>query len=202
MAARTLVPKVKALEAIRARKGLSLSELAEAAGLSSRTIDNVMAGKPVLFGTIQLMATKLGVEPSEISEMADTTEEADTYGIRIKLNIPHKDFNQDRLQTFADLLARLAGGTVLEAGFTEGSTIVTVQLTQQQISNLLDLLPDFRAKARAVLNQTAGLRTLPEQLELQGIEYPLVDAVIDVTFPAELQAIPEEVRGQTVAVSG
>jgi hypothetical protein len=133
--------------------------------------------------------------------MADTTEEADTYGIQIKLNIPHKDFNQDRLQTFADLLARLAGGTVLEAGFTEGSTIVTVQLTQQQISNLLDLLPDFRAKARAVLNQTAGLRTLPEQLELQGIEYPLVDAVIDVTFPAELQAIPEEVRGQTVAVS-
>jgi transcriptional regulator with XRE-family HTH domain len=201
MAARTLVPKVKALEAIRARKGLSLSELAEAAGLSSRTIDNVMAGKPVLFGTIQLMATKLGVDPSEISEMADTTEEADTYGIQIKLNIPHKDFNQDRLQTFADLLARLAGGTVLEAGFTEGSTIVTVQLTQQQISNLLDLLPDFRAKARAVLNQTAGLRTLPEQLELQGIEYPLVDAVIDVTFPAELQAIPEEVRGQTVAVS-
>lgn len=201
MAARTLVPKVKALEAIRAQKGLSLSELAEAAGLSSRTIDNVMAGKPVLFGTIQLMAKKLGVDPSEISEMADTPEAGDTYGVQITLNIPHKDFNQDRLQTFADLLARLAGGSVVEAGFIEGSTIVTVQLTQQQIRNLLDLLPDFRVKARAVLNQTAGLRTLPEQLELQKTDYPLVDAVIDVTFPEDAQAIPEEVRGQTVAVT-
>lgn len=201
MAARTLRPKPKALEAIRAGMGLSLKYFAEAVDCSPRTMDNVMAGKPVLFSTIQHIAKNLGVDPSDISEMGDEIE-GDTYGVRFKLKVPYEDFNQDRLQTFVDLLARLVGGTISEAEFTKGSTLVTVQLTEQQIRNLLDLLPDFRVKARAILDQTAGLRTLSEQLELQTIEYPLVDAVIDVSFPEDVQAIPEEVRGQTVAVSG
>lgn len=201
MATRSLRPNAKALEAIRVRMGLTLEEFAEAAGCSSRTMDNVMAGKSVLLSTVARIADKLGVTVASITEEA-VAAEGPTYDVKFKLAIPYGEFDQERLQLFADILARLVGGQIVDADFTKGSTIVTVPLTAEQIRQLLEFMPDFRTKVEDALKSNAGLQTLLEQLQVQRTELPLVRAVIEVTIPEGVANIPDEVRGKTIAVTG
>lgn len=200
MATRSLKPNVKALEAIRTERGLTLEEFAQECGCSSRTMDNVMAGQKVLVSTLARIADKLGVDVAAITERA-AAPEGPTYDVRFKLAIPHGEFDQERLQHFADILARLVGGEIVDAEYTEGSTVVTVPLTEEQIKRLLDFLPDFREKVEQALKATAGLHTLPEMLYIEREELPLVRAVVEVTIPKEVEGIPEAVRGKTIAVT-
>ena len=68
---------MQTLRETRAARVLTIRELAEAAGVSTRTIVQVEAGQIVpRFATLKKIAAALGVEPAEIVEFAAAIEAA------------------------------------------------------------------------------------------------------------------------------
>lgn len=66
MGVRTVKPKTAVIDRIRASKGWRLADLAHHADISERTLNNVMAGKEALVGTMRRIAAALGVKFEEI----------------------------------------------------------------------------------------------------------------------------------------
>ncbi len=68
---------MQTLRETRAARVLTIRELAEAAGVSTRTIVQIEAGQIMpRFATLKKIAAALGVEPAEIAEFAAAIEEA------------------------------------------------------------------------------------------------------------------------------
>ncbi len=68
---------MQTLREARAARVMTIRELAEAAGVSTRTIVQVEAGQIVpRFATLKKIAAALGVEPGEVAEFAAAIEAA------------------------------------------------------------------------------------------------------------------------------
>jgi transcriptional regulator with XRE-family HTH domain len=176
MGIRTAIPNPEAIDRFRVKKGWSLGELAEYAGLSPRTIDNVMAGKPALIGTLARIAKRLDVAVDQISDLPSLPPPNITYTVELKLREAFPGLTHEQYLKILGLISEITGGDIMDADTKEGSVIITLQLTEEQARRLWDY------KMKAASKEGAPFSVSPEAAELMGrIEF--------TRWPAELPQI-------------
>src|ERR1019366_6242023 len=104
--------------------------------------------------------------------------------VTFTLSIPPERFNECiHLRVLIDLLTGLLGGEDTNpTNVTGGSTLVTVEMTKEQLTALLQIRPHLSHEARRLNMKFANLLTAHEQWDYQVV----TSSIATVTVPANI----------------
>lgn len=152
----------KKIERLRMARGFSVAELAKKAKLSQKTMGNARNGKPVLLGTIKLLADALGVTYGELLLESEASDAMLSRRVRIKIAVEgdiRELENSPYLKDFLNLLTKmLATEDIQNTNVEGGSIILTLVMSEEASKRLAEIFPNFREHARD------AVRELPDGL--------------------------------------
>src|SRR5579885_3000893 len=149
---RTVEPDGAEIQRLRIEKGWRVEDLANRAGCSLKTVENVEKGENVYIYTLKRVANALGVEPSELLIDEDDVPSARmrkkerVWKITLEVSTPYDEFDEssDLVNLLQALVSRLGGGGIEPTGLQEGSTVIEVEMTLEQFLELAEAYADGR----------------------------------------------------------
>ena len=198
-----------ALTRFRVQAGLTIEELAEKAGVSTRTINSYQSGKKAQITTLKLVAEYLGVEFRELLAEPYTEPPPPAAAkdrrvqVQITLSIPFEEFDQSlQLAGFLTMLQSVisASQAINVIGVTNGSVIIMLEMDEPDAVKLASTFlhtkaftPDrlasiedwLRERERDPLNHHGSV--IPKEF-LQIAEIKIADAAV----------VREEYRGKVL----
>jgi transcriptional regulator with XRE-family HTH domain len=149
---RTVEPDGEAIQRLRIEKGWRVEDLANKAGCSLKTVENVEKGENIYLYTLKRVANALDVEPSEL--LIDVDDESPVrmrkkervWKITLEVSTPYDEFDEssDLVGLLQALMSRLGGGGIEPTGVKEGSTLIEVEMTLEQFLELAEAYADGR----------------------------------------------------------
>ncbi len=144
---RTVKPNGDAISRLRKAKGWRVEDLAKNAKCSVRTVENVERGANVYLFTLAKFATALGVEYTVLVSGGDSPPEPPKkerrFKVQITLDVPYEEFDESvQLVSFMTMFKQLvqAQDEIMVAGVEDGSTIITLEMSIDEIQRLIDEL--------------------------------------------------------------
>ncbi len=164
---RTVAPDGKAIQRLRIEKGWRVEDLAKKAKCSLKTVENVERGANVFLYTLSKFAQALGVEVSTMmigTEPPDPPKKERRFKVQFTLEIPFEEFDESEpLVSFLAMLKQIvqAKHEIAVAGVEEGSTIITLEMSMDDIQRLIYEFMDSGAKVELDAFRVAWLK-LPD----------------------------------------
>jgi len=158
---RTVKPDGEAIQRLRIEKGWRVEDLADKAKCSLKTVENVERGRFVYLYTLSKFAQALGVEVSTLMAGAEPPAPQNLPkkkwmgNVQITLNIPFGEFDEcmhlvSLLNTLRDLIQ--ARDEITVVGVQEGSTVITLEMSLDDIQRLIDVFLSRRREVEAGLD--------------------------------------------------
>ncbi len=142
---RSVAPDGKAVQRLRIEKGWRVEDLADKAKCSLKTVENVERGRNVYLYTLNKFAKALGVEPSTLmagAALPDPPKKERRFKVQFTLEIPFEKFDESmHLVSFLNMLRDYlqAKDEITVVGVQEGSTIITLEMSLDDIQRLIDV---------------------------------------------------------------
>jgi|SRR5579884_419529 len=142
---RSVAPDGKAVQRLRIEKGWRVEDLADKAKCSLKTVENVERGRNVYLYTLNKFAHALGVELSTLmagAALPDPPKKERRFKVQFTLEIPFEKFDESmHLVSFLNMLRDYlqAKDEITVVGVQEGSTIITLEMSLDDIQRLLDV---------------------------------------------------------------
>ncbi|HEY7159387.1 MAG TPA: helix-turn-helix transcriptional regulator [Gemmataceae bacterium] len=176
---RSVAPDGKAVQRLRIEKGWRVEDLADKAKCSLKTVENVERGRNVYLYTLNKFAKALGVEPSTLmagAVLPDPPKKERRFKVQFTLEIPFEKFDESmHLVSFLNMLRDYlqAKDEITVVGVHEGSTIITLEMSLDDIQRLIDVFLSRRREVEAGLDvfSVASLK-LPD-----GEDFTLTETV-------------------------
>ncbi len=137
---RTVRPDAEEIRRLRLEKGWRVEDLAKHAKCSVKTVENVERGANVYMFTLAKLAKELGVEYVALVEGGKPPPEPPKPDPRVQVqvvfSIPFDQFDEsEQLTGFMEFLKQFmkGGGNVNVVGVAPGSTIVTLEMSVQDM---------------------------------------------------------------------
>jgi transcriptional regulator with XRE-family HTH domain len=134
----------EAIQRLRIARGWTLKQLAEKPPrCSEKTIRSAEQSKPMQMFTLKNIATKLGVNYTDIVTGIIPPEpekpKVRTWEFKVTVSTPYEEFDEaDDLLKFMSLLMKRIGGEPMElTSVSPGSTEITVKMTHTQIEKFI-----------------------------------------------------------------
>jgi transcriptional regulator with XRE-family HTH domain len=149
---RTVEPDGEAIQRLRIEKGWRVEDLADKAGCSLKTVENVESGANIYVYTLKRIASALGVEPSELliddddAPPARMRKKERVWKITLEVSTPYDEFDEssDLVNLLQALVSRLGGKEMEPTGVKEGSTLIEIEMTLEQFLELAEAYADGR----------------------------------------------------------
>jgi transcriptional regulator with XRE-family HTH domain len=201
---RTVRPDAEAIKRLRLEKGWSVEKLADKAICSIKTVENVEKGSSVYLSTLSKIATALEVEYKTLLPGGESPAEPPAaerrFEVQIKLSVPFGDFDETELVGLVQMLRRLLkGGDIDVAGIEEGSVIVTLRLTEEEMKRLVSTFVHTRGIDAATAPTDEEMqRELALNPDLKhGMRVPReFFGIVEISIPKS-DDIPENMSGKT-----
>jgi transcriptional regulator with XRE-family HTH domain len=154
---RTVAPDGEAIQRLRIEKGWRVEDLAKKARCSLKTVENVERGRSVYLYTLSKFAQALGVEVSTLMAGAappDPPKKERRFKVQFTLEIPFEEFDESmQLVSFLNMLRDYlqAKDEIAVVGIEEGSTIITLEMSLDDIQRLIDVFWGRRRDVEAGL---------------------------------------------------
>jgi transcriptional regulator with XRE-family HTH domain len=183
---RTVTPDGQAIQRLRIEKGWRVEDLAKKARCSLKTVENVEKGQNVYLYTLSKFAQALGVEVSALvpgTAPPDPPKKERRFKVQLTLDIPFEEFDEsEHLVSLLDMLKQIvhAKHEITVAGVEEGSTIITLEMSIDDIQSLIDVfIPTIRDKDELDAFRVEQLK-LPdsEDFTLTGMVENLEDGTV------------------------
>jgi transcriptional regulator with XRE-family HTH domain len=164
---RTVTPDGKTIQRLRIERGWRVEDLAKKAKCSLKTVENVERGANVYLYTLSKFAQALGAEVSTLmigTEPPDPPKKERRFKVQFTLEIPFEEFDESKqLVSFLAMLKQIlqAKDEITVASVEEGSTIITLEMSMDDIQRLLHEFTGSRAKAELDAFRVAWLK-LPD----------------------------------------
>jgi transcriptional regulator with XRE-family HTH domain len=155
---RSVAPDGKAVQRLRIEKGWRVEDLADKAKCSLKTVENVERGRNVYLYTLNKFAKALGVEPSTLmagAALPDPPKKERRFKVQFTLEIPFEQFDESmHLVSFLNMLRDYlqAKDEITVVGVQEGSTIITLEMSLDDIQRLIDVFVSRRREVEAGLD--------------------------------------------------
>ena len=155
---RSVAPDGKAVQRLRIEKGWRVEDLADKAKCSLKTVENVERGRNVYLYTLNKFAQALGVELSTLmagAEPPDPPKKKWMGNVQITLNIPFGAFDESmHLVSLLNMLRDFiqAKDEIGLVSVEEGSTIITLEMSMDDIQRLIDVFVSHRREVEAGLD--------------------------------------------------
>lgn len=145
-----------ALERLRKAAGLTIDDLANKSGVSTRTLNSYTAGKEARISSLKYVADALGVEFRSLLKEPPSKELPQSpvekrVEIDINVSIPYEMFEQSsQLAAFLAMLQSVLNpqSNIKVISVKEGSTIIAVEMDIEDVVKLLELFfkesPNYR----------------------------------------------------------
>lgn len=166
---RTVTPDGEAIQHLRIEKGWRVEDLADKAKCSLKTVENVERGRNVYLYTLSKIAQALGVEVSTLmpgspsgSPSPDPPKKKWMGNVQITLNIPFEAFDEStHLRSLLTMLRDFiqAKDEITVAGVEQGSTIITLEMSMEDIERLIDVFCSHQREVEDGLD-TFGVESL------------------------------------------
>jgi transcriptional regulator with XRE-family HTH domain len=136
-----------ALERLRKAAGLTIEDLADKSGVSTRTLNSYTAGKEARISSLKYVADALGVEFRTLLKQPPSKELLQSpvekrVQIDINVSIPYETFEESsQLAAFLAMLQSVLSpqSNINVIRVKEGSTIITVEMDIEDVVKLLEL---------------------------------------------------------------
>jgi transcriptional regulator with XRE-family HTH domain len=164
---RTVAPDGKAIQRLRIEKGWRVEDLAKKAKCSLKSVENVERGANAYLYTLSKFAQALGVAVSTLmigTEPPDPPKKERRFKVQFTLEIPFEEFDEsEQLVGFLAILKQIvqAKHEITVAGVEEGSTIITLEMSMDDIERLIYEFADSRANVELDTFRVAWLK-LPD----------------------------------------
>lgn len=132
----SVLPDAVKIQRLRTEKGLTVEVLSQRSRVSRRTIQKIEKGTPCSIETLQILADFFKVEFAELLR----TEKKKGIVISIKMDPAPLEFKtQEDADKFLKTLKMLigSGGSMKIEGIDDGSVIVKVEMSEEDIKKLL-----------------------------------------------------------------
>jgi transcriptional regulator with XRE-family HTH domain len=155
---RSVAPDGKAVQRLRIEKGWRVEDLADKAKCSLKTVENVERGRNVYLYTLNKFAQALGVELSTLmagAALPDPPKKERRFKVQFTLEIPFEKFDESmHLVSFLNMLRDylLAKDEITVVGVQEGSTIITLEMSLDDIQRLIDVFLSRHREVEAGLD--------------------------------------------------
>ncbi len=175
MAGRSVQPDSERIRSLRIERGWRIEDLARKAGYSLRSIQNAEAGKRIDLTTLTVIAEALGVQPKELLKTEVREEKRDMVVVL-------SGDDKDKAATLAELLRLMlqAKGEITVKLVMEGSVIVTLEMNEADLLQMIELIPAFKEHARAAIAGTLEGHAYFSGENSQGLDLSKVEQLLEV----------------------